>query len=332
MTSFQLPSTIFPDNAITRAELSYQIRSSKKLRPWRRWITRIAAGLLVMVSLIAFVGLMIASLSQRDPTPLIASFEPLPLLLILVAIVYAVYLMLQTISLTANSITREIEAETWEMLVLTGINARQIVRGKWWATVQRQFSRYLLLSLIRIGATVAYVFSVGGSAFYVSKSYYTSFQLPHPVTLFIAALFGILFSIASLALSAACGVMASAVSKRSSIAILRAFVLQIVITVFPALLLSIPFLPYLSTAEVSAAGSIFQSIIWGIASVIDNGFNLIASPLLLNTQSNSTHIIPVTFDWMIAALLSLCLYTLLIWFALWRAEKRAVRALATSAD
>jgi len=37
-------------------------------------------------------------------------------------------------------------------------------------------------------------------------------------------------------------------------------------------------------------------------------------------------------DWMISALLALVLYGVLIWFALWRAEKRAVGALATPVD
>ncbi len=151
MISFQLPSAIFPENAITRAERSYQARTARKLRPWRRWINRTILWLAITIALIQFCGLFIASLTQRDPTRIAEALNPLPNLLMLFAFSYHFYLMFQTIALAGNSITREKEAQTWEMLVLTGIDARQIVRAKWWATIQRQLPRYLLLGVLRAG-------------------------------------------------------------------------------------------------------------------------------------------------------------------------------------
>ncbi|MBA3869756.1 MAG: hypothetical protein H0X30_11470 [Anaerolineae bacterium] len=333
MTSFQLPPTIFPENAITRAERSYQQHAAKKLPPLRAWISRTIMWLVITVSLIHFGGLFIASLLQRDPTPIVRSLGALSVLLIVFTVYYHFYLMFQTIALTANSITREKEAQTWELVVLTGINARQIVRGKWWATVQRQFSRYLLLGVMRAGATAAIGISVTASFYNASSSNNGTLQLPHAMTILISSCFGILFTIANLGFSAACGVMGSAVSRRSSIAILRGFVLQIVITVVPALFLSVIFLPYLSTSQPTFIDSALQAIIWGIASAVDNGFNLLSFPLYVSFESYAIRphaaIVPVTFDWIAAAILALILYGLLIWFALWRAERRAVRALAS---
>src|SRR4051812_18030591 len=119
MASFQLPSAIFPENAVSRAERSYQARSARKFRPWRRWINSVIMWLAITLALIHFGGLLIASLTQRDPTPITKAFNGLPKnALIFFAFSYHLYLMFQTIALTGNSITREKEAQTWEILVL----------------------------------------------------------------------------------------------------------------------------------------------------------------------------------------------------------------------
>ena len=333
MTSFQLPSAIFPENAIKQAELAYQERSAKKLPSLRRWITRTVKWLIITIALIHIGGLLIASLMRRDPTPITNSLGLLSVLLVIGAVYYHFYLMLQTMALTANSITREKESQTWELLVLTGVNARQIVRGKWWATVQRQFSRYLLLGLIRGGAIAAFGISAAGAFSYTAYYNNAHLVLPHPLTILISTVFGILFTIANLGLSAACGVMGSAASKRGSMAIVRGFAIQIVIVVLPAIMLALIFVPIYSRTRSSVVESISSTISFGGASIIDNGFNLVSYPLYVNYQyynlEGYTPIAPVAVDWMISALVSLALYALLIWFALWRAEKRAVSALAT---
>ena len=335
MTSFQLPSAIFPDNAIKRAERVYQKRSVKKLRPLRRWLSRTLIWLMVVVTLIHLSGLFIASLTQRDPTPIVHSLSLLSTLLIFFTLYYHFYFMFQTISRTANSITREKEAHTWELLILTGVNARQIVRGKWWATVQQQFSRYLFLGLIRAGATAAFGIGVASSFSYIASYRNPHMELPHPLTILISAFLGILFSVASLGLSAACGVMGSAASNRSSIALLRGFVLQVVFSAAPLIILAFIFIHIYSKGESPILESVSQTIILSSGSVVDNGFNLLSYPMYVNYQyynlESYTPIARISLDWIISALLSLSLYALLIWFALWRAEQRAVRALATPA-
>src|SRR4051794_38677532 len=104
MTSFQLSPAIFPDNAITRAERAYQTRTVRRLRPWRRWINSGIMWLAIMLALIHFGGLLIASLTQRDPTPITKAFNGLPKnVLIFFAFSYHFYLMFRTIALTGNS-------------------------------------------------------------------------------------------------------------------------------------------------------------------------------------------------------------------------------------
>ena len=333
MTAFQRFSALFPDNAIIRAERTYQQRSAKQPRPWRRLLNRFIIALAITVALIQWLGLIIASLAQRDPTPFSRVLGPLPSLLILFTSYYHLYLMFQTMSLTANSIAREKEGQTWEMLVLTGIDARQIVRGKWWATIQRQFPRYLLLSLLRSGATTAIAISLT-SSFYTYSTYYNNNpQMPHLLTIVLTTGFGVVFTLASLGLSAACGVMGSAKSNRSMLAILRGFGNQVVITIIPVIVtLFIVSRLYPPTIS-SAYRSLYEVIAIGTGSLIDNGVLWLSSPLYISNTFNASAvpspIAPVNLDWAAAALVTVAWYAALIWFALWRAEKRAVKALAT---
>src|SRR5436190_1398443 len=127
MTSFQLPSAIFPDNAIKRAERAYQKRSIKKPRLWRDWLNRIGLWAFATIATIILGSLLVGSLTQHDPISIMAALGSLPNVLILFTLFYHFMLMLNTMSLAANSIVREKESKTWEMLVLTGIDARQIV-------------------------------------------------------------------------------------------------------------------------------------------------------------------------------------------------------------
>jgi hypothetical protein len=333
MTSIQLPSAFFPENAITRAERSYQTRSARKLRPWRRWINRAVMWLAVALALIQFGGLLMASITQRDPTPLGVSLNPLPNLLIIFTIYYHFFLMFRTIALTGNSITREKESQTWEMLVLTGIDARQIVRGKWWASIQRQLPHYLLLGVLRAGAAAAIAISLASIFNYRGTYYLSQFQLPHPITILVAGLFGVALTVANLGLSAACGVMGSAVSKRSTFAIVRGFANQIVISALPILVTIFVFSRFYTYTMSPLFLSIYSTVGSAIVSLVDNGLTLLSGPMypqyIYNNGGTYPPTAPVSFDWMISALLALILYGSLIRFALWRAEKRAVGALAT---
>ena len=337
MILFQFPSAIFPDNAISRAELSYQARSRKKLSPWRRWVNSAVMWLALAIALVEYIGLWGASLLQRDPAALTHALNPLPTLLVLFAFFYHFYLMFQTIALTANSIAREKEAQTWEMLVLTGINARQIVRGKWWASIQRQLPAYLRLGMLRAGAMAALAIGLSSLYNYSGGYYARQLQLPHPITVVVVGIFGVALPVANLALSAACGVMGSAASKRSTFAIARGFAIQIVITLVPVLIIAVSISRLYTVTVGPVLRSIYSALGLAIISLVDNGVIMLTFPIRLDYNYNSgahsapytTTNAPLTFDWMVAGLLVLIFYGLLIRFALWRAEKRAVRALAS---
>lgn len=340
MTPFQLPSTIFPENAISRAELTHQQRSARKLHPWRRWLSGIVIYTAVTIALIEFFGLLAASITQRDPKLLVQSLNPLPTLLILLTLCYHLYLMINTMSLAAYSITREKEAQTWEMLILTGIDARKIVRGKWWAIVQHQLPRYTLLSVLRVGMIAAVgiaVSSVFSSYPYRYYNYDIQTRLAHPVTIIFIGLIGFAFSFANLGMGAACGVMSSAFSSRSTLAIVRGFANQFVISVATASggLLFINQLYDFRITRGGVDGYVATTTI--PLSFVDNG--ILGSMSFVGPFSASYYeqlpppvLKPIAFEWIASALISIAIYALIIRFILLRAEQNAVRSLATHFD
>lgn len=72
-------------------------------------------------------------------------------LLIVMNVALYVVVQLVTIGLAANSILREKSGHTWESLLLTNVDARQLVFGKWWATVRALWGDQLMVALLRIG-------------------------------------------------------------------------------------------------------------------------------------------------------------------------------------
>ncbi len=86
----------------------------------------------------------------------------LVLLIVMHVAMYAV-VTLVTLALAAASISREYEGGTWDNLLLTNMSARQIVRGKWWATLRAMWGDHLLVLLLRLGfiAWLAYAADPG---------------------------------------------------------------------------------------------------------------------------------------------------------------------------
>jgi hypothetical protein len=70
-------------------------------------------------------------------------------LMTLTVVVVQVNISLRTLMLASHSIAREMEVGNWDSLVLTGINSRLIVMGKWWAILRCVWKDYLFLALLK---------------------------------------------------------------------------------------------------------------------------------------------------------------------------------------
>jgi hypothetical protein len=141
---------------IALAELNYQRRSNPPQRRWIRWIRRAGITFAYLLSSIALgseiaIALLIR-VDQATSINLILLFDmlgALPLVAFIIVLAIHFGLMVQTLTLATNSIARERQTNNWEMLILTGMDARKIVRGKWWATVLRMWRSYGRLALLR---------------------------------------------------------------------------------------------------------------------------------------------------------------------------------------
>lgn len=320
MTLLRLPLSIFPNNAVMKAELAFQRRSIAY-----GGCVSIVLGFLLYLSLLSALGVIVCALLtaafQINLLEPLKAVNFLLIVMVIAAVVWHFLLMFRTLALAANSISREKQAQTWEMLVLTGIDARQIVRGKWWATVQKQVLQYGLLAILRAGAVIWFAYSQG-----VPFRYYQGaiVLLPGAIEIVLAAVLITLFTLLNLLFTAACGVMGSAASGRGTTAMLRglgnrlALTLgPVVIVVFLMIRLNLPTTPFLEVALRS------------IVTLADNGVTFGIEMVALDYQYQDYETASTTGFTLVAALVSLGLYAALTWFMLRWGERQAVRAMAS---
>ena len=147
-------SVLSNENPVLRAELKHQQHVINTSRAGRVWIL-VALALLApafIVSLAhiieAFTGLdLIGPAVPGQATVGNLSFG------LLVTMNLALYLVvtLITMGLAASSIHREQEGRTWESLLLTTLDPRAIIYGKWWATLRALWGDHLMVGWLRLG-------------------------------------------------------------------------------------------------------------------------------------------------------------------------------------
>ncbi|MBC7869386.1 MAG: hypothetical protein H7Y09_00995 [Chitinophagaceae bacterium] len=144
-------------NPIARGEFLHLQRQSETQRKWLRRISQFVWVVTVALSVI-LLGLSL--IIYRLPPALILQrgwLETLLTTLILVHLGLSFYYYGRALrrlnSGCAESIVRERRGKTWETLILTGIDSRQLVVGKWWGSV-RFVSRDLLLAAFLRGVTI----------------------------------------------------------------------------------------------------------------------------------------------------------------------------------
>lgn len=149
--------TISVQNPIVRAEFRHQRFVIERGRVGRLWILLAAA--LVIPSLLAaifYTGVGLISVVQPDVALMFVDSSTLIIVLLVVMAIslYAVVTLI-TLALSANSIRREKDGHTWDHLRLTDLSARQIVWGKWWASLWALNGDHLMVAVLRVGV-VAY--------------------------------------------------------------------------------------------------------------------------------------------------------------------------------
>lgn len=154
----------FTQHPVTRAELKYQwhVIETSRSSPFWVWAAYILLVPALLISVVSFFFTLIVTI--RTPDALNFPYIPQPALylgglyLLGINTAMALVVTLVTLALAANSIAREKRRGTWDMLLLTNVSARQLVWGKWWATLGAMGWDHGVLYLLRLGLlALAYV-------------------------------------------------------------------------------------------------------------------------------------------------------------------------------
>jgi ABC-type transport system involved in multi-copper enzyme maturation permease subunit len=167
--SFLRPA-LFTNNIIAKAEFRHQRYVLENSRSGWGWILLATVMLLpgILISFVmfglaasgnsvavlldipqdrvSFATILLAILQDRTP----ASLSLLSMIVMNIALYFVVILV--TVGLAANSITREKLKRTWDVLLLTNVDADRLVLGKWWASLRAMMGDHLMLAILRIGA------------------------------------------------------------------------------------------------------------------------------------------------------------------------------------
>jgi len=147
----------FMRNAIALAEFRHQRYIIENSRSGTGWIIMAVAmllpGILVGLgaALLAALNVSIADWAIWE-NPLVNGIIGLgTAALIVMNIALYFVLMLMAVGLSYSSISREKANRTWDVLLLTNVSARDMVWGKWWASLMALWGDHFMLVLLRIG-------------------------------------------------------------------------------------------------------------------------------------------------------------------------------------
>ncbi|MEP7292258.1 MAG: hypothetical protein ABI835_10760 [Chloroflexota bacterium] len=299
-------------NPVAQAELSHQRRSASAHTRWKRFPA--IFGLMLGGGVLSYLALRLSPqlapllsvpLYELD-TLLRGWFDTITILLSALIMLHHLAFSTAALQLAAASIAREKQGRTWESLVLTGVDARQIVYGKWGATMHALWDAYRPLLLLRFAAAI-WMSLAGGIASAAGIS-----SLP----LFEISLIGIITAIFPLCYATfmvALGLLASLLVTRETAAIRIASGLR-----FCAILVSLGFAAPFFVLTFSDFNPALISLVLGLfVTPLDGGMLTLIS-MISNRGAVSPH-------YLLGLLLCILLYAALTWGVLRLAQALTVR-------
>jgi hypothetical protein len=303
-----------PHNPIIRAELLHLRRKRRVPGPATLWARRSmlgSAGLLALFIFGAALGLGLTYPDIYDSAErMLLARTTYPFILLLALTLHLHFTTIQrTLTLAADTIRREKRSGTWESLLLTGVDARRLVLGKWWAVVRMVWRDYVLLAGLRAGVSVglgAMVFANQGGALVVLGEGEAGDPVPGVL---LAACFVIALTLVNGLFTTAAGVTGSLLSQGQSQSTVAAQLVRLGAVMIPVLLLAIPLaaiiahLITLPTPEALEFGSVWNPLLWLQITFLDNG--------TLATAMIASAVDPIWLQMVGVALAALCVYLLL---------------------
>jgi hypothetical protein len=187
-------------NPILKAELHHQWYVIEKSRSGRLWILLALVMLLpaLLVTIYLYVGGLFFNLRFTGvPGVGISPLSIGMVMLLIMNIALSIVVTMISFGLASNSIIREKRGKTWDNLILTNINARTLVLGKWMASMYALYGDYILVGFLRLGMVAWLV-----TGFSELLPPYT---LSAPIHLLLMSVLVILYTLIDAALNAALG-------------------------------------------------------------------------------------------------------------------------------
>jgi hypothetical protein len=289
-----------PHIPIVQAELTFQQRSSgarrrrRLLRRLLAWPGKILLALAVMSAVVLLVvepfvtaiGYDLASLpaEMHNFAAVILFFIPLIALIPLTLLIHF-RTQLRTLALASNSISREKRGGTWDLLLLTPVSAREIVRGKWWATLKYVWRGYALLTLLRVASLFWLVQEAGRYNIHTYPTYRVEIQphyYPHSALhLLLAASVVALLTMLNAGYTSALGTLGSVFNRGGGTSLTLAIAIRTVTLIaigagimLAGHLLLVHVLYKLSSSydPLSQPWMVYQMLVSAGVNILDNGF------------------------------------------------------------
>src|SRR5205085_3116619 len=127
---------------------------------------------------------------------------------------------------------------TWDALILTGVNARQIMFGKWRAVLEHVAPWMLMLGVIRLAMIPVFLLALTNfygsfvlrfGSYYASSSGYSASATDVawvPWSTFLAVVMSVVLTVLDVMCCAAIGLAASAVTRRTVSAMVGAIIVR----------------------------------------------------------------------------------------------------------
>ncbi len=202
-------------NPVFWQEITHQRRSAPRS-------TRIGKVLAPLVLLAILIGV---PLSLSDPQ--IAFRHSREFALVSIWVIHAI-VAVRCIIAGANTVSREHVSQTWDSLVLTGMSARQILFGKWFAALRRAAPWIVALGAVRLAMLpVLMIAMLHRYAYFSYRRYNYSYAYDEPVlptvewlpwATFAAVGLTVLITLVEAACCTLLGIFASTTFRRGAVA------------------------------------------------------------------------------------------------------------------
>lgn len=272
MTTFIRLSSRVISNPIEWQETQYQRRIIPTVT--RRYGYMVPAMLIFVVALIVLTLLDISAQTRN----------------VAIYVIWIVHVITaaRAISVGANAVSREHVGKTWDALVLTGVNVRQILTGKWLGVLHRVAPWMLMLGALRLVMIPVFMLAMTNRFAYWSRGSYGYGggyqQSPDTPIEWVAwaavasVVFTVLLTVLEVMACTAIGLAASAVLRKGWTAMIAAFCIR-----FAPVILFGAFTRY----EV-ATGMAYRVLRFPYLSLADGGtapLYLLALPYTYRTQT-----------------------------------------------